>query len=155
MPRIEETEAAIVLQAFRDALETKDDEVSAMEEAVLALDSYRAANSLPTASQTRTDVDILYANRRKTRAAVVRSIADAFIQQGSRVSIHGIAMRLGTTSRKVRRMMRLSGRSGRGVDQVSDLLFALGTELDFRLQKKHEPEPIDTVVLQDEAALQL
>ncbi|SEF14846.1 hypothetical protein SAMN05444161_9080 [Rhizobiales bacterium GAS191] len=155
MPRVEETEAAILLQAYHNALEKHDDEVSAMEAAIRTLDSYRAAHGLPMTAQTPIHVDILHANRLKTRAAVVHSIADAFIQQESRVTIDGIAMRLETTSRKVRRIMRLRGRSGRGVDQVSDLLFVLGTELDLRVEKRHGPELVDAVGLQDEAARHL
>ncbi|SDR33388.1 hypothetical protein SAMN05444161_2896 [Rhizobiales bacterium GAS191] len=147
MPRVEETVAAIALQAFRDALERHDDEVAAMEAAILALDRYRAANGLPMTAQAPIHADTLHANRLKARAAVVHSIADAFIQQESSVTIDDIAMRLETTSRKVMRMMRLKGRSGRGVDQVSDLLFALGAELDFRVAKKHGPEPADAMGL--------
>jgi hypothetical protein len=47
---------------------------------------------------------------------------------------------LDTTPRKIKKMMSLRGSGRRGIDQVSDLLFALGTELDFRVDKRDRDE---------------
>ncbi|MBV9753697.1 MAG: hypothetical protein JO188_14350, partial [Hyphomicrobiales bacterium] len=51
-----------------------------------------------------------------------------------------LASRLDTTPRKVRKMMSLRGSGRRGIDQVSDLLLALGTELDFRVERRQRAE---------------
>jgi hypothetical protein len=58
------------------------------------------------------------------------------------VTLDVVASRLDTTTRKVRKMMSLRGSGRRGIDQVSDLLLALGTELDFRVEKRRRSEQV-------------
>ncbi|MBV8770501.1 MAG: hypothetical protein JO094_16585, partial [Hyphomicrobiales bacterium] len=138
MSKVKEMETAVVLEAYQNALERHGSHVAAMEEAVLALDTYRVADTKPTPSvgEEAIHADILFAHRLRTRAAVVQCIADAFIEQELGVTLDVLASRLDTTPRKVRKMMSLRGSGRRGIDQVSDLLLALGTELDFRVERR-------------------
>jgi hypothetical protein len=141
MTKVKEMETAVVLEAYQNALERHGSHVAAMEEAVLALDTYRTTDTsrITDAAQggeDRIHADILFAHRLRTRAAVVQCIADAFIEQESGVTLDVVASRLDTTTRKVRKMMSLRGSGRRGLDQVSDLLLALGTELDFRIERR-------------------
>ncbi|MBV8964367.1 MAG: hypothetical protein JOY67_16060 [Hyphomicrobiales bacterium] len=142
MSRVKEMETAVVLEAYQNALERHGSHVAAMEEAVLALDTYRVADTktTPSVGEEAIHADILFAHRLRTRAAVVQCIADAFIEQELGVTLDVLASRLDTTPRKVRKMMSLRGSGRRGIDQVSDLLLALGTELDFRVEKRHRGE---------------
>jgi hypothetical protein len=68
----------------------------------------------------------------------------AFIEQELGVTLDVLASRLDTTPRKIRKMMSLRGSGRRGIDQISDLLFALGTELDFRVERRGRTEPMPT-----------
>ncbi|MBV8446823.1 MAG: hypothetical protein JO357_08180 [Hyphomicrobiales bacterium] len=142
MSKVKEMETAVVLEAYQNALERHGSHVAAMEEAVLALDTYRVADTKPTPSvgEEAIHADILFAHRLRTRAAVVQCIADAFIEQELGVTLDVLASRLDTTPRKVRKMMSLRGSGRRGIDQVSDLLLALGTELDFRVERRQRAE---------------
>jgi hypothetical protein len=141
MSKVKEMETAVVLEAYQNALERHGSHVAAMEEAVLALDTYRVADTkTPTVGENAIHADILFAHRLRTRAAVVQCIADAFIEQELGVTLDVLASRLDTTPRKIKKMMSLRGSGRRGIDQVSDLLFALGTELDFRVDKRHHDE---------------
>jgi hypothetical protein len=142
MSKVKEMETAVVLEAYQNALERHGSHVAAMEEAVLALDTYRVADTktAPSVGEEAIHADILFAHRLRTRAAVVQCIADAFIEQELGVTLDVLASRLDTTPRKVRKMMSLRGSRRRGLDQVSDLLLALGTELDFRVERRHRTE---------------
>ncbi len=123
MTKVKEMETAVVLEAYQNALERHGSHVAAMEEAVLALDTYRVADTkTPTIGENAIHADILFAHRLRTRAAVVQCIADAFIEQELGVTLDVVASRLDTTTRKVRKMMSLRGSGRRGIDQVSDLL---------------------------------
>lgn len=148
MSKVKEMETAVVLEAYQNALERHGSHVAAMEEAVLALDTYRVADTkTPTVGENAIHADVLFAHRLRTRAAVVQCIADAFIEQELLgVTLDALATRLGTTPRKVKKMMSLRGLGRRGIDQISDLLFALGTELDFRVERRgrNEPMPISS-----------
>ncbi len=146
MSRVKEMETAVVLEAYQNALERHGSHVAAMEEAVLALDTYRVADTkTPAIGESALNADILFAHRLRTRAAVVQCIADAFIEQELGVTLDALASRLNTTPRKVKKMMGLRGVARRGIDQVSDLLFALGTELDFRVERRQRNEQTPTI----------
>jgi hypothetical protein len=142
MTKVKEMETAVVLEAYQNALERHGSHVAAMEEAVLALDTYRVADTPLSTGENAIHADILFAHRLRTRAAVVQCIADAFIEQELGVTLDVVASRLDTTTRKVRKMMSLRGSGRRGIDQVSDLLLALGTELDFRVEKRRRSEQV-------------
>jgi hypothetical protein len=134
-------EATVVLKAYQSAIERHIDQVAAMEEGILALDNFRGANRPRAAGENPIDADLLFANRLKTRAAVVQCIAGAFIEREWGMTLDAMAVRLDTTRRKVKKMMSLRGQDGHSVDQVSDLLLALGTELDFQVEKRSRAEP--------------
>jgi hypothetical protein len=136
-----ETEAKLVLEAYQSALDRLGGGVEAMEEALHLLDAFRASDDHPTGDEPPIPVDILFANRLRTRANVLRCLAAAFIAHESRISLDNIARRLGTTRRKVKKMMSLRGSSGRDINQISDVLLALGSELDFGVEHRSEPEP--------------
>ncbi|MBW0005379.1 MAG: hypothetical protein JO216_18045 [Hyphomicrobiales bacterium] len=145
MSKVKEMETAVVLEAYQNALERHGSHVAAMEEAVLALDTYRVADTkTPTVGENAIHADVLFAHRLRTRAAVVQCIADAFIEQELGVTLDVLASRLNTTPGKVKKMMSLRGPGRRGIDRISDLLFALGTELDFRVERRGRNEPMPT-----------
>jgi hypothetical protein len=135
-----ETEAKLVLDAYQSALDRLGGGVEAMEEALHLLDGFRASDDHPTGDEP-IPVDILFANRLRTRANVLRCLAAAFIAHESRISLDSIARRLGTTRRKVKKMMSLRGSSGRDINQISDVLLALGSELDFGVEHRSEAGP--------------
>jgi len=141
MATLKETEAKLVLEAYQSARDRLAGGVEAMEEALHLLDAFRASDDHPTGDEPLIPADILFANRLKTRANVLRCLAAAFITQEPRVTLDEIARRLGTTRRKVKRMMSLRGSSRRNINQISDVLLALGSELDFGVEGRGEPEP--------------
>jgi hypothetical protein len=148
MSKSKEAEVAVLLEVYQGALARQDDEIAAMEKALLALDAYRAAIKHGF-EEAPIHADTLAAYRLRTRAAVVRCMADALIDQEHELTIDLMASRLGTTRRKIKRMMSLKGQGRRGIDQVSDLLVALGFELDFGVEKDGRSRPGDTRELGD------